>query len=150
MQDYALHAPRTNLISANKEGLVSLPGYFAIHLLGLSLGTVLLPSSPGEFRRIQASLSTTGYGGESSSDSIRGEVGDAKGKLKASTSERQDDKTATELFSYSILWWICTGLCYMVNIGDGVSRRLVCETSIQLLRSLFLIFKKIHFTRTLQ
>lgn len=51
MRDYVFDAPRTNLISANKEGIVSLMGYLAIHLFGLSTGMVLLPPSPSYFRR---------------------------------------------------------------------------------------------------
>lgn len=33
-----LYAPRTDVISANKEGVLSLPGYFAIQLIGIGIG----------------------------------------------------------------------------------------------------------------
>ncbi|TDL27950.1 hypothetical protein BD410DRAFT_761197 [Rickenella mellea] len=53
LQTYTLTATRTSLISQNKEGLVSLPGYLSLHILGLALGTLLLPSSPSAFSRQQ-------------------------------------------------------------------------------------------------
>lgn len=40
-------------------------------------------------------------------------------------SRRQDDKLATELLSYSILWWSSLGLSKLVGVGGGVSRRMV-------------------------
>ncbi|EDR10435.1 uncharacterized protein LACBIDRAFT_152132, partial [Laccaria bicolor S238N-H82] len=56
LESYILTAPRTSIISANKEGIVSLSGYLAIHLLGLSAGTLVLPPSPSFFRRRQQAL----------------------------------------------------------------------------------------------
>ncbi|CAL1710321.1 unnamed protein product [Somion occarium] len=53
LTSYVLNEPRESFISANKEGLVSLTGYLAIHLLGLSTGTLVLPPSPSYFRRQQ-------------------------------------------------------------------------------------------------
>lgn len=133
LQWFTLNAARSNLISANKEGLVSLtgkssaswagasqanvlqPGYLAIHLLGLSVGTVLLPPSPSDFRRQQAHLRKQIQVGGSATQQIQ----------HTKPLRRQDDKTAIELFSYSMLWWTCLGLCYVFAVGGGISRRLV-------------------------
>ncbi|KIY42981.1 hypothetical protein FISHEDRAFT_54404 [Fistulina hepatica ATCC 64428] len=49
-QTYVLEGERVDLMSANKEGIVSLPGYLAVHLLGLAIGTLILPPWPGYFR----------------------------------------------------------------------------------------------------
>ncbi|KAL5478411.1 GWT1_1 [Sanghuangporus weigelae] len=38
--------------------------------------------------------------------------------------KRQDDKTILELFSYAFLWWTCLAVCYWMNTGGWVSRRL--------------------------
>lgn len=124
LQDWTLNAPRTDIISQNKEGLVSLPGkcslivfgstlilpigYLAIHILGLLTGTIVLPPSPSEFKRSK---------------------GRTKGSFpNTSTPEerpRQPGKTAIELCSYAILWWFFLYAANFVNLGQGVSRRLV-------------------------
>ncbi|BGP22465.1 phosphatidylinositol glycan, class W [Rhodotorula toruloides] len=49
LQHWALEAPRTTLISQNKEGIVSFPGYLSIYLLGLATGLYTLPPSPTFF-----------------------------------------------------------------------------------------------------
>lgn len=113
LQEYTLNAGRLGTISSNKEGLVSLLGYLAIHLIGLSTGTVLLPASPSEFRRLKRHL-------QESND----------GKLDANSSGpnkpqyRQNDKIAIELFSYAALWWIGLSVSSLLDVGGGVSRRL--------------------------
>jgi phosphatidylinositol glycan class W len=38
LKDYILYAPRTDFISANKEGIFSLPCYVAITLVGIGVG----------------------------------------------------------------------------------------------------------------
>jgi GWT1 len=82
-------------------------GYLAIHLLGLSTGTLLLPPSPKFFRRrLKAALRR---------DS------DARDTLGVA---RQNDKTATELCSYTVVWWALLGATYLFGMGD-VSRRMV-------------------------
>ncbi|KAJ6484961.1 GWT1-domain-containing protein [Mycena vulgaris] len=101
LKDYVRTAPRVNLISANKEGIVSLPGYLSIYLLGLSLGTLVLPPSPGFFRRLLKQRSTPA-------------------ELNA---PRQNDKTAIELASYSIVWWALLGLASLTGVDEGVSRQ---------------------------
>ncbi|GAA5954654.1 hypothetical protein JCM8115_004652 [Rhodotorula mucilaginosa] len=56
LQEWALHAERTNLLSQNKEGLVSLPGYLSIYLLGLATGLYTFPPSPTFFRTMTSRL----------------------------------------------------------------------------------------------
>ncbi|KIP02797.1 hypothetical protein PHLGIDRAFT_111619 [Phlebiopsis gigantea 11061_1 CR5-6] len=111
LMDYVLHAPRTSLVSANKEGLVSVTGYLALHLLGLSTGTILLPSSPSYFRRMQHELRDD----DTPSKRSRGRIQD----------RRENDKTATELFAYAVLWWAALGAVRLLGVGQGISRRVV-------------------------
>jgi len=40
---------------------------------------------------------------------------------------RENDRTATELASYAVLWWSALGVCSYAGIGGGVSRRMVCS-----------------------
>ncbi|KAH6903282.1 GPI-anchored wall transfer protein 1 [Coprinopsis sp. MPI-PUGE-AT-0042] len=109
LKEYVLSAPRTSIVSQNKEGLVSLTGYLAIHILGLSAGTMVLPPSPSFFRRRQS-------GATSDVD------------LSA---PRDLSKMAVELCSYSIVWWTLLWLTRLLKIDDawhgtgGVSRRIV-------------------------
>lgn len=134
LQDYTLNASRLGIISSNKEGLVSLlgksftvlifyvkltgefPGYLAIHLVGLSTGTILLPASPSDFRRLRRQLQKNGDGKLDVNSSSSGKP-----------QYRQNDKIAIELFSYATLWWIGLGVSSLLNVGGGVSRRLVRE-----------------------
>ncbi|KAF7371029.1 GPI-anchored wall transfer protein [Mycena sanguinolenta] len=101
LEHYVRTAPRVDLISANKEGLASLAGYLSIHLLGLSVGTLILPPSPNFFRRLQTGRSTVT------------ELG----------APRQNDKGAIELASYAIVWWALLGLVSLLRIDEGVSRQ---------------------------
>ncbi|KAK7031584.1 GPI-anchored wall transfer protein [Favolaschia claudopus] len=101
LKEYVRTAPRLNLISANKEGFTSLTGYLAIHLLGLSIGTLILPPSPSFFRRLLTGRVTVA------------QLGTA----------RQNDKGAIELASYAMVWWALLGLGSLVSIDEGVSRQ---------------------------
>ncbi|EPQ50545.1 GWT1-domain-containing protein [Gloeophyllum trabeum ATCC 11539] len=122
LQRYVLTAPRTTLVSANKEGIVSLVGYLAIHLLGLSAGTILLPPSPNYFRRQQQALAHR----RKDSNLVSTAVGKARETENPfAHRHREDDRTATELVSYAVVWWALVGACMALGIGGGVSRRLV-------------------------
>ncbi|KAJ7450043.1 GWT1-domain-containing protein [Mycena galericulata] len=101
LKHYVQTAPRVDLISANKEGIASLAGYLSIHLLGLAIGTLVLPPTPSFFRRLRT--------GRTSPVDLR--------------APRQDDKTAIELASYSIVWWALLGLASVVRVDEGVSRQ---------------------------
>jgi len=70
LQDFLLNMPRSVIISANKEGPISLlgkipdidivqtvvVGYLLIHLIGFSLSTVIHPSKLSLFRKQKAIL----------------------------------------------------------------------------------------------
>jgi phosphatidylinositol glycan class W len=151
LRDYVFTAPRSSLISANKEGLVSLtgafptfflfaaafsryPGYLAIQILGLSVGTMVLPPTPSFFRRRQTAFAAraTPPGSRkrrtSDADADRDAGTDAAFALDA---PRQNDKIATELCAYAILWWGLLGLARVVRLDGtwgadgGASRRMV-------------------------
>ncbi|KAH9015069.1 GWT1-domain-containing protein [Lactarius hengduanensis] len=114
LASYVLDAPRQSLISANKEGLVSLTGYLAIHLLGLSTGTLVIPYSPSYFRRRQAAARKR-----------RNSDAPAR-RVSMSMPHRENDKTATELFSYAVVYWTLFGISRYLHIGGpDASRRLV-------------------------
>ena len=102
-------------------------GYLAIHLLGLSTGTLIIPHSPSYFRRQQvaAKRRRNNNGGErtdSSTDAIQHKV--------QAPAYRENDKTATELFSYAVIYWVLFGISKYLRIGGAdVSRRVVCSYS---------------------
>jgi glucosaminylphosphatidylinositol acyltransferase len=91
----------------------------AIHLLGLSTGTLILPPTPSYFRRMQQA-----HAKSHSRDRSGGSETDNAGTPTTSL-HRQNDKTATELFSYAVVWWALMGLTALLGIGGGVSRRMV-------------------------
>ncbi|KAJ3484919.1 hypothetical protein NLI96_g5316 [Meripilus lineatus] len=137
LASYVLDAPRTTLISHNKEGLVSLIGYLSIHLLGLSCGTLILPPSPSYFRRQQQQLyqqpivsptSPTSPTYMNSPKSARlNSVRETASQVSndANYQLRENDKTAIELFSYAFVWWVFLGFSQLFGVGGGVSRRMV-------------------------
>ncbi|KAF8558649.1 GWT1-domain-containing protein [Imleria badia] len=107
LEAFLLNTPRSNVIYANKEGLISLLGYLSLHIMGLSLGTIILPPSPSFFRKQQLILL---------------EGGNSLHLTKLDPSApRQNAKTAIELFSYALVWWI---LLAFVRRGLQVSRRM--------------------------
>ncbi|GAA5867727.1 hypothetical protein JCM3774_003393 [Rhodotorula dairenensis] len=56
LQTWGLTAERTGLLSQNKEGLVSIPGYLSIYLVGVATGLYTLPPTPTFFRLMTARL----------------------------------------------------------------------------------------------
>jgi phosphatidylinositol glycan class W len=102
----------------------------AIHLLGLSTGSILLPPTPSYFRRRQRiplplknANADTDTDNDSDSDDVNRKVF-PKSQSKAGP-QRQNDKTAIELCSYAVVWWVLMGLTQVIGIGEGVSRRMV-------------------------
>ncbi|KAI0342237.1 hypothetical protein BDW22DRAFT_1407441 [Trametopsis cervina] len=125
---YVMHAPRVDIISANKEGLISLTGYLSIHFIGLSMGTILLPPSPSFFRRLQQELQN-GRGAasvvnEPNSDSESDDDTPSRRRPRIRF-RRENDKTATELCSYAVVWWVTLGIALFTGVGGGISRRVV-------------------------
>jgi len=41
LQEYVFYAPRTEFVSANREGILSLIGYFSLQLFGIGIGRLL-------------------------------------------------------------------------------------------------------------
>ncbi|EPS97371.1 hypothetical protein FOMPIDRAFT_1128736 [Fomitopsis schrenkii] len=124
LMDYVFSAPRTNLISHNKEGIISLPGYLAVHLLGLSTGTLLLPPTPTYFskrlRQLSGARPRRAHDSDSESDDS-----DAGPRAAPAPARRENDKTATYLCGYAALWWAFLGASQLADIGGGISRRVV-------------------------
>jgi len=111
LEAWVLSPHRHSLLSQNKEGITSLIGYLALHVLGLSMGTLLLPASPSLFKRQLKLLKNR------SNNRTRTHLTAAK---------RQPGKTAIELCSYAFTWWILYGLSTLLrrHHKNAVSRRL--------------------------
>jgi glucosaminylphosphatidylinositol acyltransferase len=104
-------------------------GYLAIQLLGLSVGTIILPPFPSFFRRRQKMLINKRRNSDLTT------TGNADSDI---TAPRQTEKTATELCSFAIIWWSLLGLVRFFKVDGtwgpdgGVSRRMVKEKNTQL------------------
>jgi len=137
LREYVISDDRGSLISANKEGIVSLSGYLAIQLLGLSTGILILPPTPSFYIRRQAAyfgvLKTKketgpGFGRKRRhSDPV---TSPQQKKIFDISAPRQTAKTATELCAFAILWWALLGLVRVLRVDGGqeeggVSRRMV-------------------------
>src|SRR5271156_1392376 len=102
-------------------------GYLSIHLLGLSAGTLLLPPSPSYFRKLQRGHN------EKPRDFTSTDTPSAPGASNQSypqTPQRETDKTATEMFSYAVVWWSMLGVTQLLGLEDDISRRLVTASSV--------------------
>jgi len=117
----------TSLVSPDHGYTYSGGGYLAVHLLGLSTGTLIIPHSPSYFRRQQVAAKgprnndADGHT-DSSTDAIQHKV--------HAPLYRENDKTATELFSYAVIYWVLFGISKYLHIGGpDVSRRVVCPHS---------------------
>ncbi|QRV98928.1 hypothetical protein RhiJN_26947 [Ceratobasidium sp. AG-Ba] len=150
LQLWALGNDRSSLLSQNKEGIVSFVGYLALHLLGLAIGTLILPPSPSHFRRALSALSNLNPSAAPSRAPSPARLyvdNDLHMGRRAPTPDSSDDeddtprprpapipvrdeprkrgKAAIELCSYAVVWWTLFFIGSMVGDGtQSVSRRL--------------------------
>lgn len=113
----SLPGPSSLLFNFLSLLMSSFIGYFAVHILGLALGTLLLPPSPSFFRRQQSVF-----------------AGGTKRQKPTLDTRRDDGKATVELSAHTIMWWSLTLLTKYLDIGGGVSRRMVCTLMLSLLR----------------
>ncbi|KAG8700346.1 Glucosaminyl phosphatidylinositol (GlcN-PI) nositol acylation protein [Ceratobasidium sp. 394] len=151
LQSWTLGNDRSNLLSQNKEGIVSFIGYLALHLFGLAIGTLILPPSPSHFRRAVSELNATGSNTAppsrapsparlqvdndlhmgrrpptpDSSDDDEPRHRPAPIRVSEQEEPRKRGKAAIELCSYAVVWWTLFFIGSAVGGGtQGVSRRL--------------------------
>ncbi|CUA78432.1 hypothetical protein RSOLAG22IIIB_13142 [Rhizoctonia solani] len=146
LQNWALGNNRTNLLDQNKEGITSFVGYLSIHLLGMAIGTLILPPSPSHFRRAVSEITSKGDSAAPSRTPSRvpsparpqvdhdlhmgrrpptpdSSDDDEPRKKPALTlnypvqdQPRKRGKAAVELCSYAIVWWT---LFYLASALSG-------------------------------
>lgn len=104
LQAYTLNAQRTNVLAANKEGVVSFAGYLAIYLLGFDTGVYTLPINPDfAYRKVAK-------GKDQEAHAIKPKVG----------------KLMNLLFSYASVWSAALAvIIFLLPDSFKVSRRLV-------------------------
>ncbi|CAE6400141.1 unnamed protein product [Rhizoctonia solani] len=149
LQDWALGNNRTNLFDQNKEGIVSFIGYLSIHLLGMAIGTLILPPSPSHFRRAVSEIASKDNSAAPSRTPSRApsparlqvdhdlhmgrkpptpDSSDEDEPRKKPTltlnfatenQSRKRGKAAVELCSYAIVWWTLFYLASTLS-GTGV------------------------------
>ncbi|BGP18836.1 hypothetical protein JCM10213_003491 [Rhodosporidiobolus nylandii] len=113
LQSWTLEAQRTNLVSQNKEGLVSFVGYLAIYLLGLASGLYILPPDPSFFAVLKRPVPL-----HASAETKR------RVELKRSKVwTPKPGKLAELLGSYTVVWWCAFAVARWVS-GIEVSRQL--------------------------
>lgn len=150
LKEYIINAPRTSIVSANKEGIVSLlgtshtvpflpllkddlSGYLSIQLLGLSVGTMILPPSPSFFQRRKNALLEQDKDLKKQYDDNTPSSTSPSSRVKSFdlSAPRQTGKIATELCAYGILWWAFLGFLWLIGLEGkwgpegGISRRMV-------------------------
>ncbi|CAE6337722.1 unnamed protein product [Rhizoctonia solani] len=146
LQDWALGNNRANLLDQNKEGIVSFVGYLSIHLLGMAIGTLILPPSPSHFRRAVSEIASKDNSAAPSRTPSRApsparlqvdhdlhmgrrpatpdSSDDDEPRKKAvmtvdyatENQSRKRGKAAVELCSYAIVWW---SLFYLAGTLSG-------------------------------
>lgn len=91
----------------------------------------MLPPSPGFFRRLQHELQNNqgpaSVVNEPNSDSESDNDTPSRRRPRIRF-RRENDKTATELCSYAVVWWVVLGITLAIGVGGGVSRRVVSDT----------------------
>ncbi|KAK4705071.1 glucosaminylphosphatidylinositol acyltransferase, partial [Phenoliferia sp. Uapishka_3] len=116
LQYWALTAERNTFLTQNREGIVSLPGYLAIYLLGTATGLYVLPPDPYFFDRLQA-LRPNRKGPPVTPEKKK----EREARMQKAW-KHKPGKLASVLGSYAILWWMLYGV--MMLCGWSVSRRL--------------------------
>ncbi|GAA5836434.1 hypothetical protein JCM11251_007078 [Rhodosporidiobolus azoricus] len=113
LQRWTLDAPRTGLITQNKEGIVSFVGYLSIYLLGLASGLYILPPDPSFFPVLNRPITPD------ASPSTKHHLELKRQKVWQS----RPGKLANLLGSYAVVWWtLYAGVRWVT--GTEVSRRL--------------------------